>query len=122
MNIESLSQIKNAEIYLMHNGINPDTLAPADIAIIQEELETSPCEITFNRSEKTNGKTVITAEGKVLMEEFFAKFSMTPDEAPPVIRTMAEDIVMRVLSNGCRTYENGFGDSTELAHGTEAKL
>lgn len=122
MNIESLSQIKNAEIYLMHNGINPDALRPADIAGIQDELDINPCEITFTRLEDTDGESAITKEGESLVEEFFARFSITPDEAPSVIRTMAEDIAKRALSNSHRTYENGFANSIELAHGTEAEL
>lgn len=121
-NESSLSYIKSAEIYLLNNGIRPDTLKPAEITEIQEALETNPCEITFKRSEDTNGKTVITEEGKVLMEEFFSRFSITPDEAPPVIRSMAEDIVMRALSNGHSNSENGFANSTELSSGVEFEV
>ena len=118
-----LSQISKAEVYLLHNGINPDSLAPADIAQIQKELEASPCEITFKRSsEQTGDKSEISEEEKVLTEEFFSKFSITPDKAPPVIRSMAEDIAKRAISNGYTKHENGFVNSTELSPGVEFEL
>ena len=121
-NRESLSHIRNAEIYLINNGIDPDTLAPADIARIQEELKINPCEITFTKSESTHDTSTVTEEGEALVEEFFGRFSITPDEAPAIIRSMAENIAIRALSSAQNNCNRGFVNSTELMPEAEFEL